>query len=326
MRQRLTVEQYLTEWLGAMAVRVTTGDLRPKTLYDYEKWVRLHLVPGIGRIKLARLSVAQVQDLLDSQRSNLSRRSIQMTRDILRNALNWHEGNGIVSRNVAGEVRVRRVSQEKVHPYNPQEAQTFIEAARGHRLGALFITAITCGLRQSELIGLRWNDLDLDLARLRVRTTLQQVRGEWVDGEPKSDASKRTLPLPALTVKALKAHRTQQWGERLMAGPVWDNQRDLVFCTHSGGPLGARNLTRDFHKLTKRAGLRTVTFHNLRHSTASLLVATNSQLTEIKELLGHSDIRLTSNTYTHLFDEAKRAAMDKLDDALSGRPTQEARA
>jgi integrase len=310
--ERLLVGQFLNTWLDNSARTA----VRPKTYHGYQQIVRLHLAPGLGRIKLGRLTPQDVQAFVNAKAIAISPSMAHRCHAVLRLALAQAERWGSVPRNVAKLVTVPRVARAKVNPFTIEEAQRFIASAHGDRFEALFVTTLACGLRQGEALALRWGDVDLAKAEIRVKATLQRVDGDWLFAEPKSKESRRLIPVPQVAVRALREHRTRQLQERLQAGPLW-MENDLVFSTHTGGPLGARNVIRSFKAVLVRGDLRQQRFHDLRHGCASLLAASGASLVEAKEILGHSQISITADLYTHIFDKAKREAMDRLDRVLA---------
>jgi integrase len=183
---------------------------------------------------------------------------------------------------------------------------------KGNRLEALYSVALALGLRRGEALGLRWEDVDLEAGTLRVQVALQRRKDSKTLVEPKTEQSRRTLPLPSVLVVALKAHRTRQLEERLAAGPKW-RDHGLVFPSTVGTPMEPRNLTRQFKAVLQRAGLPDIRFHDLRHTAASLLVAQGVHPRVVMEILGHSQISLTMNTYTHVLPEAQREATALMD-------------
>ena len=312
--ERLTVDHFLTRWLED----TVKTSVRPRTYASYAQLVRLHLRPGLGRIQLGRLDAQTVQAFLNTRiDSGLSPRTVQYIHAVLRMALGQAERWGLVPRNVARLVKAPTVHPPKVEPFDLDEARAFIVATRGHRLEALFVTAIATGCRQGELFGLTWDDVDLEAGRLHVRHTLTRVGKAWELSEPKTDRSRRALELPAVAQTALQEHRVRQWEERLKAGPLWE-EHGFVFCTPMGKPLDGSNVTHALHRLLAGAGLRRQRFHDLRHAAASLLLAQGLQLREIMELLGHSQIALTANLYTHLMPAMKKEAATRMDAALAG--------
>ncbi len=309
---RLAVGEFLTQWLA----EVVEPNKAPKTYRSYEQNVRLYLIPAIGRHQLRQLTPQQVQALLNARRAaGMSVDSVTRMRDVLRNALNKAIEWRILSLNVATLVTVPTEEYREKGALDPTQARRFLAATRGHRLEALFTVALGLGLRQGEVLGLTWEAIDLDAGTLHVRTNLQRVHGAFELRRPKSAQSRRSVHLPAKLVHALKTHQTRQEEERRVAAPDW-NARGLVFCTANGHPYDGPNVTRYAQRLLARAGLPRLTFHELRHSCASLLAAQGIPAHEIARLLGHADARLTMNLYTHGFDEGRRRVASTMDDLL----------
>ena len=312
--QRLTVGTFLRTWLEDVA----KPTIRFSTYESYQDIVELHLVPGLGRIRLAKLTPAAVQAFLTAkQAAGLSPRRVQMLHAVLRRALRIAEEWGYVSRNVARLVHPPRVTRQEIVPLTPKQAGNLIEASKTDRLHALYVTALGTGLRQGELLGLRWVDVDLPHARLTVRHTLARVDGSLVLLEPKSERSRRTVALPEVVVSALRGHRTRQKMERLVAGTRW-TASGHVFTTTLGTPLDAATVTRTFQKALTAAGLPHRRFHDLRHSAATFLLAQGFTLEDVKNLLGHSSIVLTSNTYGHVVEQRQRQVARAMDAVLGG--------
>ena len=198
--QREKVGPFLRRWLDEVA-RPT---LRASTYSSYNDILVAHLIPGLGRIALAKLTPAEIQAFLNRKlESGLSPRRVQYIHAVLRRALVTAEKWGMVSRNVAKLVDPPRVPKHEITPLTPEQARQLIEASDDDRHLALYVTALGTGLRQGELLGLRWEDVDLEAGRLRVRHTLANVDGELTLLEPKTDRSRRTVMLPDAVVAAL---------------------------------------------------------------------------------------------------------------------------
>jgi integrase len=188
------------------------------------------------------------------------------------------------------------------------------------RLEALYSVALSLGLREGEALGLRWIDVDMDGRQLSIRQTLQRIGGKRFCSagtlqfvEPKTERSRRTLRMPEAVVKALRTHRARQLEERLAAGSGWI-ENGLVFLSTVGTPLEPRSAVLDFKRILAKAALPSnIRFHDLRHSAASLLLAQGVQLRAIMELLGHSTIALTANTYSHIMPSMIQDMADKMD-------------
>jgi len=196
----------------------------------------------------------------------------------------------------------------------PQEAGVFLAAARGDRLEALYAVAVGLGLRQGEICGLRWEDVDVERGRLSVRKQVQRIGGKARLVDLKTRQSRRTIALPRVIAAQLRAHKVCQNEERLLARERWQDW-SLVFPSTIGTPLEPSNLTKRYKALLAGAGLPAIRFHDLRHSCASLLIAQGISPRVVMETLGHSQIGLTMNTYAHISPEVQQqaaAAMDAL--------------
>jgi integrase len=245
----------------------------------------------------------------------LSPTTVRYVRSTLRSALSTAERQGLVTRNVAKLVELPDVEREEVQPLTPQDAAKFLETIRGDRLEALYIVAMSMGLRLSEVLGLRWEDVDVDQGRLRVRVQLQWKDKAWHLVPLKSSKSRRDLPLPETVSAALRAHRVRWLEQRLHAGELWQRD-DLVFLTSHGTPLGQRNVYRYFVQHCKRAGIDHHRFHDLRHTCAALLRSQGVSLEDVSAILGHAGIQITNDTYGHLYEEERRKVADAMDRAL----------
>ncbi len=305
---------FLTRWLEGVKRRRAH-----KTWIGYRINVEHHILPHLGNVPLGKLTVHQVQRTLDAlEDKGLSPTSVRYVRSTLRSALSSAERQGLVTRNVAKLVELPDWERPEVQPLTPEDAAKFLAAARGDRLEAVYTVAMALGLRLSETLGLRWEDVDLDARRLRVRVQLQWKDKEWHLAPLKSAKSRRDLPLPDVVADALKAHRVRQLEQRLKLGDLWERD-DLVFTTGKGTPLGQRNVYRYFVQLCKKAGIDHHRFHDLRHTCAALLRAQGVSLEDVSAILGHSGIQITNDTYGHLYEEERRKVADAMDRALNRR-------
>ncbi len=310
--ERQTVGPFLNRWLQD-SVQPT---VRPRTYDSYSEIARLHLIPELGRVPLAKLTPQNVQALLAKKlASGLSPRRVQYIRAVLRRALGQALKWGLVGRNVATLVDSPRVEHPEIQPLTPTQARTLLEAAKGDRFEALYILAIALGMRQGELLGLRWAYCDLDSNVLRVSVTLQRIQGKFQLVEPKTERSRRTLNLPDIAVRTLKSRRLLQFEERLAAGEHWTDT-GLVFTTGLGTPLDTGTVIRGFQRLLRRAGLPHVRFHDLRHTCASLLLSQGTSPRMIMEILGHSQIATTMDIYSHIMPAMREEAARQMDDLL----------
>ena len=308
--ERQTVAEYLEEWLRDTA----RPRIRPSTFTSYESIVRKHIDPVLGRIPVRKLTPPEVQRWLNAKHA--AGLNPKRMHGVLRAALNQAVRFGVVPRNVATMVTPPRVPTYEIEPFSPDQVRTFLDELKGHRLEALYSVAVAMGLRQGEALGLRWEDVDLKAGTLRVRYALQRIEGKFELVEPKTRRSRRTLYLPAVTLASLKEHRARQAGDRLAAGPSWTDS-GLVFTTPTGTPIDSKNLTLSFQRFLKRIGLPKRRFHDLRHSCATLLLVQGVPARVVMETLGHSQINLTLNTYSHVPSELQREAAIRMNDFLT---------
>jgi integrase len=311
--ERGTLGQFLHTWLdGTVRTKV-----RPTTYSSYQDLVRLHIAPELGRVRLTKLTPAQVQAMLNEKlASGLSPRRVDYIRAVLRSALNQALRWGMVSRNVAALAHSPRAARRTVRPLTLEQASILLNAVKGDRLEALYSVALALGMRQGEILGLTWDDVDFERRVIHVRHSLQRGGDGFALGEPKSDRSRRSIgPLPPELIDSLRAHRTRQSEERL-ASRRWDENWGLVFTTPTGRPLHASDVTHDFQSHLVAAGLPKRRFHDLRHTCASFLLAQGVSSRVVMEILGHSQIALTLDTYSHVLPSVQGDALAGLSKIL----------
>ena len=244
-------------------------------------------------------------------------RSVLHIHRTLSKALKQAVMDGLLPRKAAAPVKPPRPRREEIRPLDREQVRTLFEAASeaGDRLEALYVVAVTAGLRRGELQGLKWEDVDLDAGTLQVRRTLSEPKGGYIFEAPKSGKG-RSIRCSQRAIGALRSHRSRQSEERLRAGSLWQDN-GLVFPSGVGTPLLGGNLNRAFKVMLKRAGLpETTRFHDLRHTCATLLLRQGVNPKFVQELLGHADISLTLNVYSHVLPDMGDAAAGAMDAAL----------
>lgn len=306
-----TVAKYLHQWLDA-----ARPSLRHKTFTNYQSIIERRITPYIGSVKLTKLAPGNIQGLYAALADEgLSARSIVNTHAVLRRALNQAVKWGMILRNPCAAVDVPRAARAEMQTLTREQVDTFLAFTREDRYHALYVLAVTTGMRLGELLGLKWEDLDLDGERLQVRRALQHQKGRgYVFVEPKTKRSRRTINLSQRAISALREHRRKQIAERLSFAGDW-RMPDLVFANEWGAPVDGGWMTTRFKGLLERAGLPIIRFHDLRHTAASLLLQANVHVKLVSEMLGHSTVVLTLDTYSHciptMHQEAART-MDQL--------------
>ena len=317
---KLTAGEYLDKWLSDSV----KGTVKETTYANYSYIIRTHICPAFGRMQLKNLTPAHVRGFYgEKARSDLSPATVKKMHVVLRKALSQAVSDGLISRNAADSVKTPRVSApgEEIKPLNPEECAAFLKASWGERLEALYVLAIHCGLREGELLALRWEDVDLEVAKpaLLVRRTL--TRGEngrgWVIGRSTKSGKGRRVRLTRRAVTALKDHRKRQLEERMHLAGLWQDQ-DLVFPSEIGSLLNPSNLrNRSFKRVKTRSGVREdLRFHDLRHTCATLLLSDGVNVKVVSEMLGHASIAITLNTYSHVLPDMQDSAAEVMEAAL----------
>ncbi len=311
---RTTVGNWLEVWLRTSVEQRN----RPRTAASYRETVERYIIPAVGRIPLVKLAPEDVSRMTADleRRGKLSPTTIYYTYAVLRIALNRAVKTGRVARNVATLVDPPRKARPRLEPLSADQVRTFLASVGADRSGPLYTCAVALGMRQGELLGLRWSDVDLDGGTLTVRHSLEV--GMRVLAEPKTDRAKRTLTLSPSVIATLRAHRTRQLEERIAAGPRW-HDRDFVFATPTGEPLDTRNVTKAFQRALAKAELPRQRFHDLRHACATLLLEDGEELAVISRILGHSNLSTTADVYAHLTPAMLQRSADRMDGILRQR-------
>lgn len=306
---RLTVAQYLASWLED-SVR---QHRRLSTYIDYASVVRNHINPAIGGITLTKLTPLHVRGLFTAmQRKGSSARMQEKTYAVLHRALKEAVKLELIIRNVCQAVDKAKPAKKVFRALDPDEVVRFLDAAQSDRLYALYVLAIASGLRQGELLALQWENIDLKAKKLSVVHTLIELKDTLELGPPKSAKGRRLVVLPDFAVDALREHRKQM----LMEG----HPGPWVFCNTEGNPLRKRNLVRRSYKpILRKAKLPDIRFHDLRHTAATLLLSQDTHAKIVQERLGHSQISLTLDTYSHVLPSMQESAAKKLDDLFHKR-------
>lgn len=313
--QNMTVGEYLERWLSD-AVK---GTVRESTFSRDTYLFNNHIKPAVGHLKLKSLTALHLQGLYrDRLDRGLSGSTVQKIHHVMHKALEQAVRWDLASRNVADLVKAPTPSKKEMRPLSAEEARKLLHAARESedRLEAFYVLALHTGMRRGELLSLKWEDVDIEGSSVRVRRTLTRKVGSYGFGEPKTKMSRRTVRLTPQAVEALRIHRKSQLEEALRAGPLYKDQ-GLVFAGEAGGIINPSNLRqRSFKPLLKKAGLPDVSFHDLRHTCASLLFQRNVHPKFVQELLGHSSVAVTLDTYSHMLPGMGGEAADAMGDAL----------
>jgi integrase len=305
---RQTVKQYLEHWLE----NVHRSAVRTRTYTRYRELLTLHILPALGHLPLQKLTPQHIQAFYAQQeKEGLSASSIRKMHGILHKALDKAVLWNIVARNACDGVSPPRQQHHEIEPLTLEQSLQFLAAVKGHPLEALFVLALVTGMRRGELVGLKWQDINLAEGTLQVKRIItRKPGGGYMEAEPKTARSRRTVVLVPLAAEVLKRHRILQREAKLKAGETWV-EHNLVFCTPRGDYFGEQVLE-PFKRLLKRVGLPNIRFHDLRHSTATLLLSIGVHPKIVQETLGHSQISITMNLYSHVMPTMQREAMERL--------------
>lgn len=308
---KISVGDYLNQWLQDIE-----GSIKPKTVRQYEGIVRNHLKPYLGKIRLQELQPYQIQQTYSKLKDQgHSQRNIQLVHGVIRRALGMAERQGLIGRNPVKAVLPPKVVAKEMKFLTDNQARQLLISAQGDRYETLYHLAITTGLRQGELIGLKWIDVDWAANTINVRRQLQPKRGGGYSfEEPKTKAGKRIVQLGEGSMRLLAKHRKSQDVERLSEG--WQDH-GMIFPSRVGTPTGQRNLYRYFKRLLQKAGLPDIRFHDLRHTAATLMLMNGIPLIVVSRRLGHSKPSVTLDIYGHYLPGMQEQAAILMDELVT---------
>lgn len=304
----------LETWLPARK-----SNLSPTTFSNYETQVRAYIIPYLGSRPLQALTPGELNvfysKLLDAGqrqgRGGLGAKSVRNIHGVLRRALEDAVRWNHMTRNPAAMAEPPRAKRRNMNTWQPAEVRAFLAHQQEDRLFALWLLAATTGLRRGEVLGLDWDAVKFEAQRLEVDQTLVVVDGKPViRSEAKTASSRRSVELDAQTVRALRSHKASQNQERLLASSAWQNARDLVFTDEIGQPIKPQWLTRTFGRRVVAAGLPPIRFHDLRHGWASIAMAAGVHPKIVSSRLGHSNISMTLDTYSHVVPSMDKEAAE----------------
>lgn len=307
-----TVEHFLTQW-----VEDRKPSVRVRTYERYECFIRLHVVPVIGKVKMQQLNPQHIKGLYARKlKEGLSSTTVNTLHMMLHKAFDDAVKWSIVARNVCDMVDTPQRAHYEMKPLSVEQAKHLLETAKGHPLEALFMLALTTGLRRGEILALKWSDIDFGKRTIQVQRIFTRAPGNrYIEAEPKTKKSRRSVTLTVRVVDLLKQHRKRQLEAKLLAGSQWE-EHNLVFCTSLGTPFNPSKLIERFNTLVKKAELPHMRFHDLRHSAATILLAMNVHPKIVQELLGHNQISMTMDLYSHVLPGLQEDVIDRLENIL----------
>src|SRR5680860_1924129 len=311
---RSTVEQYLNKWLDSSA----RPSVKTKTFEGYESIARVRVIPRIGLLPLAKVTPLDLQKLYaDLTKMGLSNRSVHHTHRVLHRAFSQAVRWNMIPRNPCDGATAPRPQRTEMRVLTAEQSSALMSQTRDHPSHALYALALSTGMRIGELLGLQWQDIDFDGERLFVRRALQRQNEKGlVFIEPKTARSRRSIKLGKGAISALREHKRNQLTRRIALANQWHDQ-DLVFASDTGGPVDPSWQRELFKKALSDAGLPAIRFHDLRHTAATLLLSRGVHPKVVSEMLGHSTITLTLDTYSHLVPILHDQAAELMDSILT---------
>jgi integrase len=311
-----TLEDFLTGWL---VIAKTT--LRPKPGQQYEKMAVNHIIPVLGKVKLKDLRPDTIDSFYQNRiKAGVGVRTIRYCHAVLHRALEKAVLLGQLTRNPVDGASPPRMSQAEITVLDETQVVLFLIAAQGNRHEFLFNLAVKTGMRQAELLGLKWADLDWRSGILQVRRQVQRIDGQgFIFCEPKTKTGRRSIQLGETSLQMLRKQFEKQKCEQEKAGDRW-KENDLIFASSIGTPTELRNLLREYKKVLRKAGLPAIRFHDLRHTAASIMLKHGIPVLTVSRILGHSKPSVTLDIYAHMIPGMQDQAAKLMDEVLTPIP------
>ncbi len=310
---KTTLEEYMSSWLES-----SKSSLRETTWSHYNSVTKRYILPELGQITLIELRGDQIQTLYDHLVvEGIGIPTVIKVHTVLQSALSLAVKAGKIGSNPALATRPPRATSREMSVLDESQLNSLLVASKGHRLEALYHLAVTTGMRQMELLGLKWTDLGWDKQTLKVERQLVRSRVKGIQFlPPKTNSGRRTLSLGSNTISALKDHHKRLQTEKQAVGESWV-ENGLIFSNALGKPIDPRRLLKDFKKLLKVGGLPEIRFHDLRHTSATLMLNHGIPIMVVSRRLGHARPSITLNIYGHLIPSMDVMAADKIDELVT---------
>jgi integrase len=310
---QLTLSQYMESWLSGKELA-----RRPSTVRNYRRYMNLYILPSLGRMKVQSILPAHIRQLyMRMQHEGRGARTIQLVHVTLHCAFSQAVKEGLVGYNPMEAVERPKVETKRYDILTEEQARTFMAAAKGHPLEALFFLALTTSMRKGEILGLMWTDVDWEKSVLRVERQLQPV--SFVGGAlvpTKTKAGRRTIKIGKVAIALLKEHREKQELQKALAGDRW-KEHGMIFTTSIGTYIDQTKVSRAFKQILREANLPDIRFHDLRHTSISILLDNGTPVNTVQSRAGHSKASVTTDIYGHAMARSQDQAAQMIEDIVT---------
>lgn len=311
MPEKTTLEEHLNYWLENYA----KPNLSPTTIYGYEIIINKHIIPILGKIELQKLKPIQIQRYYDLKKEELSGKTLVQHHRVLRKALDYAFKLQLIPNNPADAVEPPKAKKYKAKVLNLEEIEAMLKALKEDKLEVPINLALALGLRRGELLGLKWEDIDLDKGLIHIKHNLVRAGKKLVLKEPKSDSGVRTLQIPSSLINMLKKHKVKQLEQKIFLGEAY-NDKGFVFCREDGEPINPSTFSHWFDDFIKKNNLPDIRLHDLRHTNATLMLKGKVAPKVASKRLGHSNITITMDLYSHVLEDMDKEAANTIDNLI----------
>lgn len=320
--EKVTVAQWMEEWLSTFCA----NKVKPLTLQSYQGIVKNHIIPAIGSLRLQAVKGTHIQRLYNSMTAaGLSGKTIKNVSAVLHKAFGVAMKQGIIAANPCGAAELPKAEHKEIHPLTDNEIPLFLSAIDASPMRNAYALCLFAGLREGECLGLSWGQVDFEKGRITVSQQLQKEKtkgGRYYIAPTTKSGKPRTIEPPPIAFQYLKAERVKQLENRLKAGPAWDNPDDLVFTDEAGKHYALHTFYKRFKAIAASMGRPDARPHDLRHTAATVAIASGADIKSVQDLLGHATASFTLNVYAHTSEQMMRdtaARMQNYYDGLAAR-------
>ncbi len=316
--EKVTVAQWMEEWLSTFCA----NKVKPLTLQSYRGIIKNHIIPAIGSLKLQAVKGTHIQQLYNSMTAaGLSGKTIKNVSAVLHKAFGVAMKQGIIAANPCGAAELPKAEHKEIHPLTDNEIPLFLSAIDASPMRNAYALCLFAGLREGECLGLSWGQVDFEKGRITVSQQLQKEKskgGRYYIAPTTKSGKPRTIEPPPIAFQYLKAERVKQLENRLKAGPEWDNSDDLVFTDEAGKHYALHTFYKRFKAIAASIGRPDARPHDLRHTAATVAIASGADIKSVQDLLGHATASFTLNVYAHTSEQMMRDTAARMQNYYDG--------